>query len=1190
MKKILGFLRNPLLLSLLGVTALALLVWFIGPLVAVAGYEPLAPELNRAIAIGAILALWALNRLRIFLASRRRNSEIIDGLASSSAAPLDAAGMESAEEIALIKQRFEEALDLLKKARLDHRHGRNFLYQLPWYLIIGPPGSGKTTALVNSGLRFPLAEQLGADAVRGIGGTRNCDWWFTDEAVLLDTAGRYTTQDSYEEVDRAAWTGFLELLKKYRRRRPINGVLVAISVADLLRQTEAERAAHARAIKRRIQELHQHFGIRFPVYLLFTKCDLIAGFMEFFANLGRGERAQVLGMTFPLDEEEARQGAAGRFSTEFDLLLQSLNHRLLERLQEERDPQRRSLIYTFPQQFAALKDIADPFIAEIFQPSRFEEHPMLRGIYFTSGTQEGSPIDRIMGAVATTFGLDRQALPAFAGQGKSFFITRLLREVIFQEAGLAGTNLRLERQRAWLQGGAYAATLALTALAAAAWFTSYTRNQGYIKEVQAQVDTAQKQIEGIVPGQRDLLAILPVLNMVRDLPGSYGSQDYSRPWLMGLGLYQGDKLGAQARSVYQRLLVRAFLPRIILRLEDQLREGSGNPDFLYEALKVYLMLDDRDHFDAKTVQAWMALDWEHNLPRDIPTRQRRQLQAHLGALLESEFHPLPIALDEDLISQARGILKRIPLEQRIYVQLKQADLGKGIPDFLISKAAGPDAPQVFVRKSGKPLNQGIPGLYTYDGYHKAFLREGPALIASLASESWVLGIHKEISPESEGLQELIGNVRKRYLDDYVRQWEELLADIKIIPFTSLRQGVEVLRILSGPDSPIKKLLVAVERETNLIRPRDGGAAMLEQAGAKISSIRNRLEGLFGEAAKTLPDAALARPEQAVAKRFEALNRQVQQPADGPPPLEKTLALLNELFIYLNSVASAADRGGAALEAAKTQARAGSDLMVRLGAGAKRQPKPIRGWLQSVARGTSSLFLSDVRTQLNAVWNSTVLPFCNKALSKRYPLDRTSRREATLEDFGRFFGPNGLMDEFFQQYLQPFVDSSGPTWRWRRSLGIPNRVLREFQHAASIRETFFRGDGQRPAITFELLPLRLDANITQFLLDLEGQKLEYRHGPTRLSKLQWPGPEPAGGVRLVFVDINGNRYSIARDGPWAWFRILDDATLEATDRPDRFHVTFNVKSHKASYELRLSSSVLNPFRPGTLREFNCPGRL
>lgn len=68
------------------------------------------------------------------------------------------------------------------------RFSRQYLYQLPWYVIIGAPGAGKTTALVNSGLHFPLADRFGKSALRGVGRTRNCDWWFTNDAVLLDTA------------------------------------------------------------------------------------------------------------------------------------------------------------------------------------------------------------------------------------------------------------------------------------------------------------------------------------------------------------------------------------------------------------------------------------------------------------------------------------------------------------------------------------------------------------------------------------------------------------------------------------------------------------------------------------------------------------------------------------------------------------------------------------------------------------------------------------------------------------------------------------------------------------------------------------------------------------------------------------------------------------------------------------------
>ena len=145
-----------------------------------------------------------------------------------------------------LRERFDEAVTALKQRRTG-----DSLYELPWYVIIGPPGSGKTTALLNSGLKFPLEQRVGKGALRGVGGTRNCDWWFTDEAVFLDTAGRYTTQDSDAASDSVGWSEFLALLRKYRARRPINGVILTINAHDLLmldagrraRRTSTRRAA-----------------------------------------------------------------------------------------------------------------------------------------------------------------------------------------------------------------------------------------------------------------------------------------------------------------------------------------------------------------------------------------------------------------------------------------------------------------------------------------------------------------------------------------------------------------------------------------------------------------------------------------------------------------------------------------------------------------------------------------------------------------------------------------------------------------------------------------------------------------------------------------------------------------------------------------------------------------------------------
>jgi len=102
-------------------------------------------------------------------------------------------------------------------------------------------------------------------------------------------------------------------------------------------------------------------------------------------------------------------------------------------------------------------------------------------------------------------------------------------------------------------------------------------------------------------------------------------------------------------------------------------------------------------------------------------------------------------------------------------------------------------------------------------------------------------------------------------------------------------------------------------------------------------------------------------------------------------------------------------------------------------------------------------------------------------------------------------------------------------------------------------------------------------------------VDYRHGPPRINRLQWPAPNSTGRVRLVFVDTQGGRHSVQEEGPWAWFRILDRARFQGTAQPELFNVTFQVAGLSASFQLR-ADSVLNPFRLPALESFSCPERL
>ena len=401
---------------------LALLVWF--------GLPLLAPELSptvRLALVAAIIGVWLALYLVRQIKARNANDAIAGELTSA-----------GAEEDAVVSQRMREALSQFKSASGG---SRDYLYSRPWYVIIGPPGAGKTTALLNSGLRFPFADQ----SLKGIGGTRNLDFWFADEAAIVDTAGRYTSQDSDATADSQGWRSLLQQLRRNRPKQPINGVIVAIGVDELLKADLAGIDGHAAKVRARLKELNRALETTTPVYLLLTKVDLLAGFVEFYDDLDVEGRRAVLGVT--LKDPDSVPGQADMIAA-FDRFVSAQGARQAKRLKEEKDATRRSLILGFPAQLASVRTRLARFIGEAFRQG--EASGTLRGFYFTSGVQEGAPLDRLLAGVADVY---QTTATTQSQSGRTYFLNRLLREVVFREAGLVQTGRAArEKQRKQLIG------------------------------------------------------------------------------------------------------------------------------------------------------------------------------------------------------------------------------------------------------------------------------------------------------------------------------------------------------------------------------------------------------------------------------------------------------------------------------------------------------------------------------------------------------------------------------------------------------------------------------------------------------------------------------------------------------------------------------------------------------------------
>lgn len=1176
LKTIFSFLFSRFLWTLIGVVILCLLIWLYGPLVSIGTAEPLASELTRVVVIGMIVILWLMRMLFKQLRAAKANQVFVAELA----APIDEPELAPGEEnLAEVNQKFASILEQMKRSKLG---GRKFLREMPWYMIIGPPGTGKTTALRQSGLHFPIDL---SDDLKGVGGTRNCDWFFTEDAVLVDTAGRYVQQQSEPDVDAAEWLGFLDMLKKHRGRRALNGVILTISLQELM-EDEASVREHGREIRKRLAELRERLEIQLPVYLMITKADLVPGFEAFFNDLTTQEREQVWGAT--LATETRVDGVT--VEREMKALLGGLEGRLVQRMAQGNTLPERGEMFRFPAQMDAITGSLKSLIGTIFGESRYEESPWLRGFYFTSATQEGSPIDRMVSAISGAFGLRPDAPETRQyGEKRSFFLRNLLSELIFPEAGLGTFDPKAEERRRWIWRGTLATSALVTILAGLLFLFSYMRYSGGIADQEHQLTALQGRLANVAARQApvDPLDLNLALEAMSDVISS--QTEIAGHALTVAGPSAKSEINHANKLAYDRSLRHILEPRMLALLEATMWREIRNPDYLLGALKTYQMMTSLAPFDREFAQNW----WLNELPNQapinpFPTDAALLFQVDAIERLahdEKKFEP-----DTALVTFALESICTIPLSVRAYRSLMgNPDVAK-LKDWIPAEKAGPNGARVLTRLSERSLRVGLPGAFTFEGFHQTVLPLVPEIAAQAALDRAVFtgGCTESSDTSTTTLEQ---DILKLYYEDFIAQWDGFLRDVRLTPIADLAQARTNLKDLSSADSALKRILVAVVTETNLTRVDEDGEGGTAAPKGVLKAAQARLGRLGKLAAQGSKIAGSGDGSSIVgiiagapvADHFAPLRGTVEEVDGVPPLLEDAVAALTALSNELQTVAASPDPESALL------ARGGlPQLIGAIANEAASLPDPIDDWITGIAGDTISLTREAVLAQLNARWRADVLPFCTAATAGRYPFDQASRIDVNIADFARLFGPGGLIDTFTNEHLLPYVDTTARPWQWRADFNLPADRLKPFEKARSIRDGLFPG-GAGPIMAFTLEPKDLSPNASRVTLNLDGQTLSYFNSAARPEPMTWPGPDGTNLISMMFSPVDGSGEIItSQTGAWAWLRMIRAGNLKRTQLPELFKLTLSKGPYRAQFELR-ANSVDNPFDLSMFGAFKCPAR-
>jgi type VI secretion system protein ImpL len=1111
-------------------------VWFGAPLVGITSV------LWRIVIILALLIPPIALIVYLHLQQRKAASGLESAIKEQGRARAETVRPDRRAEVQALGQIFEEAIAALKKSRLAQ--GRNALYALPWYMIIGPPAVGKSTALLHSGLKFPFTTG-DRKAVKGVGGTRNCDWWFSDQAILLDTAGRYTSEDD----DQEEWLGFLRLLKKYRRRRPLNGLIVAYSVSDLMKATPEELEEQAAQIRSRIDQITGELELALPVYVLFTKCDLISGFIQLFGNLTKSARSQIFGFTVPLTTPAT--SVEELFAEELELLIGRLHQRALGRLASAK-PSQRSEVYQFPLQFASVRDQFSSFVAHLMAANPYLESPRLRGVYFCSGTQEGRPLDRILGGMSRALGLKELAVQSFeqGTQKKSYFLKNVFTEVLFPDQNLAGTTAAGLSRRRRLGIAALAATALVSVSLVAPTVVSFSNNRELIASA---VEVSKNSRITTPEDPRRVLDGLEALDRLgRHLDELRRNEADGPPWSLGLGFYQGDRLLTHVERVYVRRMHQAFVLPAGTEVEATLIDIAGSPDSSargaaaeFDLLKTYLMVTEPKRLEISFAIPILLTQWKKRLHPEVSQNQEL-LTTNASRLLKllKEGKARWLERDKEIVRKVRRtLIGRDTQYQTLVVGVDVAVRPLTLRDALRGRI------QTAVLASEE-----VPGVYTRAAWND-YIRKRLAkrMVTGSTTDAWVLGEEKGKDAASQ--------LKERYFERYIVAWQRFLRGLSLPPAITPEQSLSLLEKLTEPPALYEELFntVAYNTELPLTDEKTIKAAtkMLRGKAGRLISKAERL-GLD----KAIPKRKLNRVERA----FQALHELVSTTSsvDGRPQvsgLRQYLAQLenvrNELAKEVKGVPSGEGSGmDRALEEAQ---RVAKGVLATLPGDLRRIVGPLFYTPLEIASTKASEAQAN---RASAGISDDLCPAFAERLAGRYPFGR-GKEDALLQEVVAFFSSKGTVWTHYETTLKGQLVRKGNAFQPVPGKNVPGHVVAFFNKAWQISRALFPTGSDRPQLRFQVRPhpaiLQTGASyqVSEIVLDVEGKSQTYRNGPPEQWAFEWTGQDKPSA--LVIRGAGGLYEKISFGGEWGLRRLIERGKVRK--RGSWYSVVWPVKGGK-----------------------------
>lgn len=1100
-----------------------LIVWLSGDYL---GWKPS----SRVVVIALILLTLPFALVANYLRTRGEKKKEKEAPASDAAAKVD--GGEGAQEKAVkpvatseeLTKGTTEVVQFLKTS--DLAASGNALYSLPWYLVAGDRGSGKTALVLGSGLNFQALPSQRQAELKYITPTRTVDWRVTSDAVFIDTPGRYQA----EGPDFDEWSSLLETIKKQRSNRPLDGLILTVNTEKVLHSDERDIEELAKLLRTRLDDATKRLKTRFPVYLVFTHADAIEGFRDSFSTSKKEGESLVWGTTIPLEKSD---NAQAQFDSEFEILLDSLMKRRMIRLSAPFTPVRQLRIFNFPLHFSSARRKLGTFVSTLFRPNPFSESPFLRGFYFTA-----VPVNRDRKASA-------QGVPQTVGA--TYFSKKLFSDVILRDRDLVKT-FQDQRQKPPVLGWLLTLTATFITLILLA-FSAYSlyANKAFMDDAVAKASVVlitTKTDANLDLTKKDADATQKEINEINDLRAILARMDdYERngpPFYMRFGLYSGNTLlRERLMNIYYVAIERRFRQPTIQRLEKELAAfASGNSkappavageqrtpqeaeekvlEDNYDLLETYLLLTEdhkaraKDNSAPSKIEKALEKYWlvESKLPPGNETLAKAQLAFYFGQVdRESEYagdtSGFPrISANPGIVKSARARLVKYPAYKR-YLNRQITEVTNEVGEVSVESLLGGNS-QGLIEGTVK-----IPGAFTsagYRGYMKARLEKATSV---LSQDDWVMG--EEGKAEAIKADEL-SKLKSEYFNKYTSAWQRLIAGTRVPAYRNDQTMIEALDAFSGPESPIKLFLREVVKNTDLAaKPvakgwfdlswisdwwNNAGGSQEVENNTELDKQFNQLFIFMGD-----PESKDPQPIDLYGNDLADISKRLQGSSEATIR-EMKQQLANE------------DDSPRSFHKALTSIEIKIDGRIKgFQTSATQQ---IARLLKMPLQNVRIKFGGDSTTLIDKTWKDSVISEA-KSIETGYPFVDASTPVTDLKAVAKYLNPqDGTLTAFYNNRLKNFFDGdpeTGVTVKPDSPVKFTPEFVEYLNNAFKLRKALF-GSSQTPSFEYDFIIEKEGDTIIEGTID--GTKVSSRE--TGSFKLKFPAQSGINGLSLNIISQN-----------------------------------------------------------------------